>query len=379
MNPPFQLEPESAPVKIEVSSSFVFWNNKRQRGLRGHAMVSDLCPPKSLYQNWKPPMELPVSTETHAISELSEAGSQDWNEVNLDHFTIYRQRLSDHEMEPLHHLNVKTGCKRLFFDGILSVRSTKHYVQTLPFEILSIDGYGDANPSISAVWIQTRHAKVKNVWYRLGTPTSEYSRFYHPFRWIANFGKLFVDYLLEHNRVELKDFRHTFCEWLFQHYEHFPQFQQWYQQYNCVDFRSVVSAYHEFLWKEATSVDDNLRNQFIWREIDSKALQAIKPQRMIEVKTVVTPFIYECFKDTYFSSVLDARYSASQKVISAQHLRKSLLGFSVDLVPPGSSITPPPENTPRASIRKGNVVSVLRDSVSDWKDRAELWFGKHFS
>jgi hypothetical protein len=385
LTPPLSLSPHPRPSsepcqpKIKASLSNCSWDGKRRRGLPGHVLVPDLSSPKSMYRNWKPPMELAASTESDAIAKLSEAPVHDWNEIHLDHFTIYRQRSGDYEMEPLHHLNVKTGCKRLYFDGVLSVGLKKQYVKSIPFEILSIDGYGDTSPSISAVWIQTHHARAKNIWYRLGKPTAEYLRFYQPFYWVANFGKLFVDFLLEHDKVELKDFRRAFNEWLLNHYESDPEFQLWYRQYGRSDFRIVVSAYHEYLWKEATSVNDNLRNHFIWKEVDSKALRAVRPQRRAEAKTIVTPFIYECFRDTYFSSVLEARCSMNQKVITAHQSRKSLLGFSVDLVNPELSIAPPPNNTPKALISKGSVVSVLRDPVSKWKDQAELWFGKHSS
>jgi DNA (cytosine-5)-methyltransferase 1 len=347
-------------------------------GPRGSVLVSDFNQPKSQYHGWHPPF--PVSCETDAISEFLEAGDTKWIEMILDHFTVYRKRKSDndHGMVPLHDLNVKSGDSELFFDGVLLAGKKRHYLQAQPFKILAIDGYGECSPSVYAIWIQTPYARAKNVWYRLGKPSAEYLRFYKAFCWVANFGKLFVDYLLEHDSVKLVDFRFTFYKWLLQKYDSHPKFQQWYHQYGRSDFRNAVSAYAEYLWKEATNIYDELRRHLIWKEVDPLSLSAVRPQPLCESKTVVTPFVYECFKDSYFAKVLESRASSDQGVVTAQRLRKSLLGFQTDPITPPSSTSPSPTHTSKSEVNRGSVVSVLRDAKSQWKDKAELWFGTCF-
>ena len=58
----------------------------------------------------------------------------------------------------------------------------------------------------------------------------------------------------------------------------------------------VVTANVDFLWKESVDVDRANCMHPIWREVDPKNLIAVKAQRVIETQTVVTPFVYDCFR-----------------------------------------------------------------------------------
>jgi DNA (cytosine-5)-methyltransferase 1 len=369
---------DTRSLHIERPMPSWLWGDSNEYDRRGRVLVSELIEPKSQYQGWC--SALPISCETDALSEPLAAGNTEWSEMILDHFAIYQKRNNDndHELVSLHDLNVKNGSSQLFFDGVLSVGTKRHYVQARPFKILAIDGYGESSPSVSAIWIQTSSARAKDVWYRLGKPASEYLRFHKAFCWVADFGKLFVDYLLENNNVKLNDFRSSFYEWLLQQYGSHPKFQRWYRQYGRSDFRSTVSAHVEYLWKEGTNINDGLRRHFVWREVDPQSLSAVRSQPLCESRTVVTPFIYECFKDTYFASVLESRISSDQGIITAHRLRKKLLGFQVDPMTLPSSTSFSAEHTWKLAISPGNVVSVLRDAESKWKDKAELWFGMCF-
>lgn len=42
-----------------------------------------------------------------------------------------------------------------------------------------------------------------------------------------------------------------------------------------MDFRVAIAAHVEYLWTEATDMNDKFRRQFLWKEIDPKALRAI--------------------------------------------------------------------------------------------------------
>jgi DNA (cytosine-5)-methyltransferase 1 len=311
-------------------------------------------------------------------------------EFDLDDFTIYKPEIAsvhtgwakttgDLEMVPLHALKKsKAQCDRLLLSGTLSVGVVKHHVEGLPFETLSISGYNDLDcHSVIKMWVQTDQAKVNNVWYRLRNPAPEYARYYSPFVWIAMFSKHFVDYLVNHPNVELRDFKLDFQKWIFQHHHTSIHFREWLKQYGSTDFRVVVAAQYEFLWKEATDIDESLRRRFIWKEIYFGMLGAVKPQPAYiskSTRTIVTPFVFDCFKYMYFSKVLEPQ-EYPQSVFDTQQLRKRALGFCTE--PNVNQIsTTALEERPPQSVQRGDVVSVPRDIQTKWVDKAEIWLGK---
>jgi len=314
----------------------------------------------------------------------------------LSEFSVYKPKLEtkftgwdkvtgDLEFVPLYALKTRVHCNHLLVDGILSVGTKRRSIQAAPFSVLSIEGYGDSTcPSvIGNLWLQTTQAGAKDVWYHLGKPANEYARYHQPFCWIADFGKHFVDYLLEHPTVELRNFQSDFYQWVQQYYGSTAEVSNWSRQYRSSDFRAAAVAYMEYLWKEATNISDDLRNRFLWREIDHKALSAVPPQLTLantnsdgNQMTIVTPFVYECFKNIYFASVLKPLSCTNPRVLRAQEDRKATLGF----------ITGPPTlksfetlrllNFKPQAIQPGDVVCVPRDMETKWKDKAEIWLGK---
>lgn len=282
-------------------------------------------------------------------------------------------------MVPLHMLKKsKALCDRLLLNGTLSIGREKYYVQGLPFEILSISGYNDLDcHSVSKMWIQTDRAKINNVWYRLNNPSLEYARYYNPFLWIATFGKHFVDYLIYHPIIELRDFKIDFHDWIFQHHGTSIQFQQWLRQYKSTDFRVAVAAHHEFLWKEATDIDKTLRRRHIWKEVYYGMLNAITKQPNYIPSgsgTIVTPFVFDCFRDMYFARVLEPRECTNQSILDMQRSRKQALGF---FTKPYLNQLPTiaVQHRPPKSVQQGQVVSIPRDSKTKWVDKADTWLG----
>lgn len=59
------------------------------------------------------------------------------------------------------------------------------------------------------------------------------------------------------------------------HHQQSGQAQQWLQEFGQMDFRVAIAAHVEYLWTEATDMNDKFRRQFLWKEIDPKALRAI--------------------------------------------------------------------------------------------------------
>jgi DNA (cytosine-5)-methyltransferase 1 len=298
------------------------------------------------------------------------------------------------EMIPLHSIRANKGTYPLLFDGVLSCGDRSYYVQAAPFGPLSIGGYGlDAHSIGNDIWIQSRHCrKVLSLssnrpFYRLQQPRSEYTRYHDAFLWIADLGKHFVDYLQYNTdnktNVRFSHFESDFHSWLIRHHGRSNQFRRWLGAFGRTDFRVAIAAHVEHLWTEAIDMNNKLRRHFLWKEVDPKALNAIPKQLSVSSKldkTVVTPLVYETFKNIYFSSIIEARVATDPVVKTARRSRKKALGFMTGEYKSPLSINSPPDTQDvSSSINAGDVVGISRDveQTSAWKNtKSEIWFGK---
>ncbi|TVY57932.1 DNA (cytosine-5)-methyltransferase 1 [Lachnellula cervina] len=378
-----------------------------------HINVSELSEPKSRYNGHIPP--LPISEEYVAVQELLEefetrqiatstasgrtppsilgSTANDFVEFVLSDFSIYLpdNKFNPFEMRPLHHLASKHKSSEFLFDGILSLGNTRHYVQAVPFNVCSIGNYGEDEHEVGDnIWLQSHLNLKKAVYYRLGAPAPEYFRFHTGFKWLADLSKHFVDYCHTFDKYEVSvfDFRTNFSQWLEKMHAPSSGYQQWRQKYGKSDFRQAIAANIKFLWKEAMGVDSELSSNPIWAEL--MEMTHIPKQQIIESKTVVTPYIYECFKHMRFGHHLKAVEFNS--VTHTQHLA---LGKDLNLTANSSSsrlfVEPPSARTSGVeekttemekldhenkvkNIKVGDVLSVTKDEVdSVWKDEVSKW------
>ncbi|RMY91212.1 hypothetical protein D0861_03230 [Hortaea werneckii] len=342
---------------------------RRSTGRRvlSHVIANGPAYPRSMYEGWEPP--IPAVPEAQAIEELRSAHtrlhardeeSPEFTYFELDDFSIFRPVSKGMgtaapptgELVTLDRLQVHHG-DYFLFDGKLSCGAVRHYVRKVPFRVLTIDGYGDDEvASVSGrICLQSFHGRAKQVWYRLGDPSSVYHRFYAPFLWLAHFTKYFVDYLLETERVALSHFRSAFMDWLGRRWATNPAFRSWLSQVDFTDFRTTVNR---------------------------DALTAIAEQPNLETETVVTPFVHNCFKRMYFHKQMRARPLANPEVKAKVEARKARLGLT------------PLEHTQSESevlvlataasaqdltdIQKGDVICVEPDEQSRWKSEASVWY-----
>jgi DNA (cytosine-5)-methyltransferase 1 len=306
----------------------------------------------------------------------------DYTSFDLSQFTIYQPSesvLGVKEMVPLNVLKTKYRCDELLIDGIVSFNGTEFHLRAVPFEELSIEGYGDTecHSITDYIWIQTLYGQTSNTFYRLKTPHSDYLQFHSSFLWTADLAKYFIDFLAENDMVQLADFRSKFYEWLIAIHGSSAQFQSWISQFKGTDFRTAVIAHTEYLWKEAWAVIkpvEELESNPIWAEIlDFTAIPWQKNENTPEdnQSTVVTPFVYECFRDTYFGSVLDVRHTQEAAVLTAQQRMKEELGFTYDSF---TRLIGFPVMLPPTDIQRGDIIALPR-SESVWHDEADTWFG----
>ncbi|PVH87906.1 S-adenosyl-L-methionine-dependent methyltransferase, partial [Cadophora sp. DSE1049] len=323
-----------------------------------------------------------------------------FTEFELSEFSIYlpHNKFQPFSMRGLQHLGTKSNNIRYLFDGILSLGATRHYVQDIPFSVRSIGNYGeDLHEVGSHIWIQSEMNTDINLFYRLGKPSAKYARFHHEFIWLADFAKHFVDYLqVSEHPISLHRFRKDFYQWLNKTHSRSSAFRGWYRRYNKEDFRSAVSVNTAFLFSESMGINPELKSHPIWSEVMSQDI--VPPQEIEEQETIVTEYVYECFKNIRFGHHLKVLSSASFPSTSGYPAMKStdspnmksqqtiLDSFQLEEVPIRSrsmatatvanqSVSPTVErSTLIQDVKVGDVLSVTKDgSQSVWKDEISRW------
>ena len=369
---------------------------KSRRLTLSHVEVTGSAYPRSAFDGWQPPLRR--STEAAAIADLQaefvnthklDDNPPDHVSFTLDDFSIYNPRHSRHaqEMVTLDRLQNRGGYNEFLFDGVLSVGNKKHFVQGVQFQIMAVDGYGEADivSLKDRICIQSPAAYANDVWYCLSRPAQDYERFHRPFAWLAQFTKYFVDYLLKLDNITLHHFRTSFAEWLNSRYGHSTALQDWLDQCNHkTDFRTTIAAHFGYLWKECFSIDDRrtgLCQHPIWGEVNSYALDAIPEQPNRETKTVVTPFVYQCFKRMYFHEHMKVHTTIDSTILRTVSNRKAALGltpFGACQAPEANVATPQSiaygdDDVP--DVRIGDVVCVEPSTDSAWRHtNSEAWY-----
>ncbi|KAG4026576.1 hypothetical protein MFRU_039g00540 [Monilinia fructicola] len=372
----------------------------------------ELIYPKSRYHGYIPP--IPPSKEQQAcavlLQEINNKDSTraleaqgDFVEFDLTGFSVYLPDTSLYgwELRGLQDLASKAGHSCFLFDGILSADNVRHYVQSVPFRICSIGNYGEEFDDVDgAIWLQSDLNTRTDIYYRLKTPTSEYTRFHLGFLWLANLSKHFVDYSLacqeQRKKVSIHNFRSDFAQWGRKVHSGSAKFQAWYQEYGRDDFRQAISANIAFLFKESVGVTETLRTLHIWKETIEKS--SIKQHPMKENMTIVTPYVYDCFSHLRFGHLLkplvpkvfteDTQELDVQSIslsprktritgdisLSTQYQHSSL-SWSKDSLRAGMSHVEGAKRQKMISaIKLGDVVSVTKDGPNSvWKDETSRW------
>ena len=297
------------------------------------------------------------------------------------------------ELVSLHEINewnVGVFC----FDGVIIDGRRERYVQKVPFKTLAIGGYKELDrPTVGdEVWIQSFQGQKAGIWYRLRTPAPEYQRLHEPFLWIADLAKHVVDYLHIHWQVTLKHFHELFRTWV--HRQHGTDAQTW-KWLNCgaKDFRHIVAAHANFLYCQASQVDNRLEDHPVWKEIHPRFLDSIEEQveqgttsdmytlstRGSKVssrrKTTVTPYVYDCFKHLTWAKFLYCQTpSVSTDIQSSCQNGGPASPSGLSRVHVGAQIISPSQ-TESETIHRGDVVALPRDKESPWKTIDAHWYG----
>ncbi|KAI1505095.1 hypothetical protein F5X99DRAFT_303283 [Biscogniauxia marginata] len=383
---------------------------------------STLTQPRSLFEGFIPPAS--ESQESDALVSLLEAvksqepTGEDHIELDLRDFAIYlNAEKYPYELRPLHHLAIRQQADRFYFDGVISCGGTKFYLKKVAFRQLPIGNYGSTEYTVGdQIWIrsQLNEEKGREIYYKLGSPSAEYRRFYTPFLWIADLAKHVIDYCDylqdKGRRASLYDFKSSFSTWVLRKHHNSAAFEKWYSANRGSDFRGAIVANAEFIWKEAHGLDPRkITWHRIWKEIvtfdqykpnlavsqslspdecEPEAMQSrARKSRKQESppKTVVTPYIYALFAHMNFGKILETEnLSATTKRKQSHFLRKT-----APIQPASTNSAKREHDKDREafveSIQPGDVVSTKPDDEGTdtrWKKETSkhyqgehLWFG----
>ncbi|KAK7415965.1 hypothetical protein QQX98_005538 [Neonectria punicea] len=286
--------------------------------LRVQLSESTLLVPRSRYEPFEP--GVPVLSEAEAVHRLAWAAKQAGQDVNdsiefqLDNFAVYCDKPQfPEEMRPLHQLDTKTGHRDYFFDGRLSVGDLAFFVKRVSIAALPIDNYGSLSKHTvrDSIWLRSDLNSEREIYYCLRTPALEYRRFFHPFLWVADLAKHFVDFLKfmsEYRRkVGIFQFRTTFSTWMEKTHKAAPEFVAWRKQLPRDDFRAPIVANLGFLHKEAVGVlgYDKTYSHPLWSEIWEYRCYERFENKTENPPTVVTKYIYDCFAHLPFGDRLE--------------------------------------------------------------------------
>ncbi|OPB36747.1 hypothetical protein A0O28_0058270 [Trichoderma guizhouense] len=327
---------------------------------------------------------MPVLSERKAIQALSlittERG-QSFSEIQLDEFAIYIDRDKfPEEMRSLHQLHTKIGHSSFYFDGIVSIGNTRFYVRRVQVVAVPIGNYNSISKHTvrDNIWLQSPLSHKESLFYKLGKPAKEYARFFYPFLWVADLAKHFVDFLciMEENKrsVSIHHFRSTFAAWLKESHGRSPEFTEWLNQHPSDDYRTSIAANIGFLHKETLGVLDHHKaySHAIWAEIwEFESFKRNPPKiEMANPPTIVTQYIYDCFKHLAFGDRLQVvPLSLKTKTLRNGLIRQRHLEFPSKF----HQSTKPLSTAAKAriaNIRPGDTISTHRDDAASgtlWK------------
>lgn len=341
--------------------------------------------PRSCYEGFQPPDDLPILPEWKAVQTLSPAlaeSTQDFDEIMLDDFAIYldKERCSQ-EMRSLHQLNTKIGHNDFYFDGVLRIGDTRTYVRRIPITAVPIGNYGSISYHTvrDNIWLQSPLSYKRELYYRLGKPAKEYARFFYPFLWVADLAKHFVDFLsimAENERsVSIHHFRSTFAAWMKKSHKDSPEFFSWLRQHPSDDYRTSIAANIGFLHKETLGVLNHREaySHAIWAEIwEFQSFTSITSQPKTETPppTIVTQYIFDCFEHLPFGDRLKVVPLSSRTTeLRNSLIRQRHLELPSKLHQTSKDISTAPQERIK-NIRPGDTISTHRDDAESgtlWK------------
>lgn len=256
--------------------------------------------------------DLMALDEHHVNVDSTEDSLEFWAE-ELDEFYIYRSRYHPGgfhgQYELLHRVASEPGKQHWVFSGVIRSQNQQQHITGYVHGV-SIGNVADLNTytTAGAIWIRSEVGEKKDCWYQLREPYWGYSTHWAQFLWLADFAKLFNDYLHESSKggklVTLLDFKSDF--WSQLQKWHGAALNSWYHRRAPkltgvpLDFRQDVAVHKDFLRHLVFSSEGDAEKEKrhpVWEEVvafDDDIQVTSKDE-----KTVVTRNVATCFQETF--------------------------------------------------------------------------------
>ncbi|KKA30995.1 hypothetical protein TD95_002936 [Thielaviopsis punctulata] len=343
-----------------------------------------------------------LGTFLKSIAKAAKTDDSEYHEFQLENFSMYIRRGGEYELRPLHLLRSHRSFHNAFlFDGKLELSAKTLALQAVPFTEFSIGNYGSEHHTVGGnMWIRSE-LNARNgyaIWYRLGTPAPEYAEFFTATAWNAELAKHFVDFMeamtAEDTDVGISAFTECFSAWMLRHHQTSPEFMVWYRSRKSADFRTSVVAVINFLYKEAYNVlGHGIGKHPIWAQVMSLTQYPMQKPLLAPIElgaakvppTVVTPYIFECFKHLPCGGVLHSvPLSNSLEAVREKHCKTWPFLLPPPFMPSAKAgITD--MDLLISQIEVGDVISTPRDDEntgSGWRREeatgfsdVDRWFG----
>jgi DNA (cytosine-5)-methyltransferase 1 len=147
------------------------------------------------------------------------------------------------------------------------------------------------------------------------------------------------------------------------------------------DFRHAIVAHWSFLHKQATNIDPSYGDHPLWSEVGFlfSPNPVINKQPPKTQKTIVTPYVYQCFDRMSWADHLElTELHPENKLLYQQRLRQmKFIGMKARKPTVKSEWSASSVQVPGTSfsISPGDVIGTRKDAVSAWKSNDEgLWY-----
>jgi hypothetical protein len=236
-----------------------------------------------------------------------------FNEFSLQEFCVYRapghtRKGFDGKYEYLSTVASGKGEAHWLIDGFLEHDDgTRRRLFAAQIVNVNIGGLEDLQQASTEdnIWVQTHEGALKDYWYRLKRPFSEYESYWTDFVWLANFLKYFVDFLhIRAEGVSLHNFKSDFWKWL--QSLHGDDVNHWQSQCGFREnFTHDLTRYSQFLWdqtywmyKDSSQLQAKLCHP-IWEGIGAGQFTYDEEVKSKEEKTTVTANVALLFLTTF--------------------------------------------------------------------------------
>ncbi|KAJ8110292.1 hypothetical protein OPT61_g6832 [Boeremia exigua] len=300
--------------------------------------------------------------------------------ADLSYFEIYREP-GDKSKAPAPYAYELTSLHRfeergvhLRVDGRVSYGRSRFLVQRLPIAELQIDRQRGPTVRVSIRITSTIEGEGPDVWLLLKEPSSTYKRFYEPFLWLAALTKDVIKYLGKTENRALRHFRGDAGWGLIDQSNKLSGFKQGNHR---PDLRIVLNAHINFIWKQIIGapkhLQNHLKNHQLWADLMQDGHKDIVERPEIVKETVITPHVYDCWKESFPAKYLKEVYPI-KPVRDQQRMRKKQLGLA-EGVSTRSLSNGSVMRKKIANVEAGDVISFVRTKTRSGNPNSPVYYG----